>query len=296
MVLLDNGGDSLSIPSGANGTFTFPIALPSGSPYNVTVQTSPAGETCTVANASGTVGGGNITNVTVTCGVSSALPASITNITYYYFKDAEGNYVQNVNFSETNGYLCSAGDLAQAYANDSQYTLEPLAGAGSYSYSYYLPFSPVSTPLWGINTATITCFGTDVTGTTTPIFPPGFSGPLLIINPATSQPAPPLPQLAINQFTADGSTNTVSWSTTNSNSMTTVCSILDEFSSYNQIVKSSTVTNLPVLNLPPSGTKIYANSCAAATIPFPDTITLSCSDQFTGTAAATTTVTWSVCD
>jgi hypothetical protein len=284
LVLLDNGGDSLAFPFGSNGAFTFPTALPSGSAYNVTVHSSPAGESCSVANASGTVGGANITNVTITCGVSNALPASITSIGYL-------TQFQNVQFTESNGYLCSIGDLSNAYTeNDGQYTLEPLGGSGTYS--FLLEFSPVSAPLWGINTATITCFGTDATGTTIPVLPPAFSGPLLIINTATSQPAPPLPQVAISSFTADTSNNSLSWTTTNS-TPGTVCSILDEFSSYNRIVHSSTVTQPPILNLPASNTGfLYANACPATTIPFPDTLTLSCSDATTGTAFKTATVTW----
>ena len=65
MVLQDNGGDDLSV--GANGAFTFGTGLAAGSAYSVTVKTSPAGQTCSVANGSGTVGSANITNVAVTC-------------------------------------------------------------------------------------------------------------------------------------------------------------------------------------------------------------------------------------
>ena len=58
------------MPVAANGSFTFPTALASGSPYNVTVQTQPGAptQTCAVANGSGTTTGGtNVTNVTVNC-------------------------------------------------------------------------------------------------------------------------------------------------------------------------------------------------------------------------------------
>ena len=65
VVLQDNGGDNLSVT--ANGTFTFATALPTGAPYNVTVQTNPAGQTCTVSNGSGTVGSANVTSVAVSC-------------------------------------------------------------------------------------------------------------------------------------------------------------------------------------------------------------------------------------
>ena len=76
VVLQDNGGDNLSV--GASGAFTFATALATGSAYNVTVKTNPAGQTCSVANGSGTVGSANITNVAVTCTANSAGSVSDT--------------------------------------------------------------------------------------------------------------------------------------------------------------------------------------------------------------------------
>ncbi len=70
VVLQDNGGDDLSVS--ASGGFTFATALAAGSAYNVTVQTNPAGQTCSVANGSGTVGSSDITNIAVTCTTSAA--------------------------------------------------------------------------------------------------------------------------------------------------------------------------------------------------------------------------------
>src|SRR6478609_774578 len=64
VVLQNNGGGNLSVSS--NGAFTFPTAVNSGSAYAVTVLTQPAGQTCTVANGSGTAGA-NVSNVAVTC-------------------------------------------------------------------------------------------------------------------------------------------------------------------------------------------------------------------------------------
>ena len=65
VVLQDNGGDNLSVS--ASGSFTFATAVASGTPYSVTVKTSPAGQACTVANGSGTMGSANVTNVAVSC-------------------------------------------------------------------------------------------------------------------------------------------------------------------------------------------------------------------------------------
>ena len=66
--LLNNGGDAITV--NANGGFTFPNALVAGSAYAVTVGTQPAGQSCTVANGSGTVGAANVTNVAVSCVVT----------------------------------------------------------------------------------------------------------------------------------------------------------------------------------------------------------------------------------
>jgi uncharacterized repeat protein (TIGR03803 family) len=62
---LQNGNHVLVIS--ANGTFTFGEQLPSGASYSVTVAEPLPWGTCVVANGSGTVAGGNVNNITVTC-------------------------------------------------------------------------------------------------------------------------------------------------------------------------------------------------------------------------------------
>ena len=68
VVLQDNGGDNLSVA--ANGSFTFPTKLTSGSAYAVTVLTQPTGQTCAVSGGTGTVGSANVASVAVTCTTS----------------------------------------------------------------------------------------------------------------------------------------------------------------------------------------------------------------------------------
>ncbi len=63
---LATNGQTVSPASGA-ASFTFPTAVASGASYSVTVSTQPTGETCTVANGSGTVGTSNVTNIQVAC-------------------------------------------------------------------------------------------------------------------------------------------------------------------------------------------------------------------------------------
>lgn len=67
LVLRNNGGDDLPIAS--NGSFTFASELASGSAFEVTVATQPTrlSQTCTVADAAGTIGGGDVRTVKVTC-------------------------------------------------------------------------------------------------------------------------------------------------------------------------------------------------------------------------------------
>ena len=65
-LVLANGSDVLAEPAGATH-FTMPVQIAFGTAYNVSVQSSPAGLLCSVANGSGTMGASNVTNVAVTC-------------------------------------------------------------------------------------------------------------------------------------------------------------------------------------------------------------------------------------
>ena len=67
LVLRNNGGDDLTITG--NGPFQFPAMLASGATYSVTVQTNPTSpaQNCAVTNATGTVNGASVANLTVTC-------------------------------------------------------------------------------------------------------------------------------------------------------------------------------------------------------------------------------------
>ncbi len=65
LVLQDNAGDDL--PVSGSGRFSFASALAGGTAYQVTVKTQPAVETCTIANANGTISSAPVTNIKVTC-------------------------------------------------------------------------------------------------------------------------------------------------------------------------------------------------------------------------------------
>jgi len=66
LVLLDNGSDTLQVAANAT-TYTFATKLGAGGGYAVTIPMQPTGETCSVANPSGTVGSSDVTNVNVSC-------------------------------------------------------------------------------------------------------------------------------------------------------------------------------------------------------------------------------------
>jgi N-acetylneuraminic acid mutarotase len=68
-LVLANGIATVS-PAANAATFTFPTRVPSGTAYSITVKTQPSALTCSVSNASGTIGNSNVTNITVSCSTS----------------------------------------------------------------------------------------------------------------------------------------------------------------------------------------------------------------------------------
>lgn len=73
LVLSLNGGAQLA-QIAANGTFTFPNPIPTGSTYTISVSTQPSSAACTVSNGTGVVGAANVVNVAVSC---VALPPQV---------------------------------------------------------------------------------------------------------------------------------------------------------------------------------------------------------------------------
>ena len=76
--LQDNGVDTL--PVGASGTFAFNGRLAAGAAYAVTVLAQPGGQTCTVANGSGTIAAADVSGIVVAC-TDVPAPLAVTAIT-----------------------------------------------------------------------------------------------------------------------------------------------------------------------------------------------------------------------
>jgi putative esterase len=74
VVLQNNGADNLTLT--ANGSFAFATKLAGGAAYNVTVKTNPSGQSCSVANGSGTIAGSDVSNIAVSCSNSSSTGSS----------------------------------------------------------------------------------------------------------------------------------------------------------------------------------------------------------------------------
>ncbi len=73
-LVLENNAPSAMQPQSQltitnSGSFTFPSVLDNTNSYTVSVLTQPAGKTCTLQNATGTVSSANIRNISVTCTV-----------------------------------------------------------------------------------------------------------------------------------------------------------------------------------------------------------------------------------
>ena len=75
LVLQLNGGLTLTVNN--NGLYNFYPGVNSGDDYEIAVLTQPAGQICTVANATGTVGYENVSNVDVACEAEPELPVQI---------------------------------------------------------------------------------------------------------------------------------------------------------------------------------------------------------------------------
>ena len=78
LVLRDESGDDLSLPPTAVG-FGFATRVASGATYSVTVKTQPSGQSCTVANGTGTMGAADVTNIVVNC--TTTVPSFVCGVT-----------------------------------------------------------------------------------------------------------------------------------------------------------------------------------------------------------------------
>jgi hypothetical protein len=70
-IAVDSVPSANDLTLSTNGSFTFSHQLTAGQAYAVSVQTQPAGQTCSVSSGSGVIASANVTNVLVTCASSA---------------------------------------------------------------------------------------------------------------------------------------------------------------------------------------------------------------------------------
>lgn len=75
--LSDNGVDPLTVKT--NGPFTFALSIASGSTYSVTIKAQPAGQTCTLTNASGTTTS-PVTNIAISCANTPTIGGTVAGL------------------------------------------------------------------------------------------------------------------------------------------------------------------------------------------------------------------------
>jgi len=114
LVVQDSKADSLTFTT--NNTQTFASTFTSGSTYSVTIQTQPAGQTCTLgSNASGTITSN--TTVTATCVSNYTIRVVTTGLT-------SGTLVVQDNKSDTLSYTTNTTQtFATSYASGSTYSV-----------------------------------------------------------------------------------------------------------------------------------------------------------------------------
>jgi hypothetical protein len=124
IVLLDNSRDPLTVT--ADGPFTFPLAIPTGSPYSVTAQTSGSSQsiTCVLSNGSGVMGSTSVTNVAVSCQINTSAAYTI------------GGTVTGISGSGANVVLKDSSGGSVTVSADGAFTLpSPIPSGSQYSVS-----------------------------------------------------------------------------------------------------------------------------------------------------------------
>jgi hypothetical protein len=115
-LVLANAGTTLAVASGAT-TFSFGSVLSAGSSYAVTVQSSPTGLTCSVANGTGSAVAADVSNVAVTCSSQAfTLGGTISGLTTAGLVLANGTSTVTVAANATTFTLPTSVAMGASYA------------------------------------------------------------------------------------------------------------------------------------------------------------------------------------
>ncbi|KTD11629.1 transmembrane protein [Legionella gratiana] len=144
LVLLNNGGDNLSVPAGAT-SFQFPTPVAAGGDYNVTVQQQPSGLKCSVSQGSGSNVMADVTDISITCVVL-----------YTYVSNSGANTVSLCNINQTTGELTCPGTTGSGFNNPRAIHINPTG-----TFAYIVNQNNGSITLCSVNqtSGVLTCMG-----------------------------------------------------------------------------------------------------------------------------------------
>jgi sugar lactone lactonase YvrE/RNase P/RNase MRP subunit p29 len=113
---LKNGSEVLTVSSGST-SFALSTQVAYGGTYAVTVDTQPTGKTCSLSNASGTMGAANVTAAQVTCSTNAyTLGGAISGLTASGLKLKNGSEVLTVSSGSTSFALSTQVAYGGTYA------------------------------------------------------------------------------------------------------------------------------------------------------------------------------------
>ena len=93
-VTLANGGDTVNVA--ASGNFTFPVTVPAGTAYAVTIKTQSTDTTCRLQNGAGTMGSGAVNDIAVSC-----IPVLLATLPFTPARQFAADYLGNVYLADT---------------------------------------------------------------------------------------------------------------------------------------------------------------------------------------------------
>ena len=96
---------TVTVPAGAT-SFTFPYTIETENPYAISVESSPQGLTCSVANGSGTIVASNVDNAVVTCSAQAyPISGTISGLTTAGLALSNGTEILNITAGATSFVL-----------------------------------------------------------------------------------------------------------------------------------------------------------------------------------------------